>query len=70
MESSLEIPTSLTNRIRAEYVEAPGLRLTVAQAARFWGLDSQVCEQLLRKLEQAGFLGRCPDGSYRHSSGR
>ena len=66
MESPLHIPTSLTRRIRAEYLEAPGLRLTVAQAARFWGLDCRVCQHALHELEGVGFLGQCADGSYRH----
>ena len=66
METLTRIPTFLTQRIRAEYTEAPGLRLTVAQAARFWGLDSRVCEHALHELESAGFLGRHADGSYRH----
>lgn len=64
MHGLLLSPACLTERIRAEYQEAPGLRLTVAQAARFWGLDPATCEQAFQKLEAAGFLVRRGDGSY------
>jgi hypothetical protein len=60
-------PTPLTERIRAEYSEAPGLRLTLVQASRFLGLDAAMCERAFQELEQVGFLFRCPDGSYRHA---
>jgi DNA-binding IclR family transcriptional regulator len=56
---------ALTHHIRAEYLEMPGLRLTVAEAARFWGLHSTTCETVFRELEQSGFLSWCDDGSYR-----
>jgi hypothetical protein len=35
-------------RIRAEYAEMPGLKLTAAQAQRLWGLDRQSCLWLPR----------------------
>ena len=34
-------------RIQGEYIEMPGLRLTVAQAQRLWGLDRAVCDAVL-----------------------
>jgi DNA-binding IclR family transcriptional regulator len=54
----------LAQRIREEFQEAPGLRLTSSQAARFWGLDLQTCEQVLDELRQAGFLWKTADGRY------
>jgi hypothetical protein len=30
-------------RVQGEYIEMPGLRLTIAQAQRLWGLDRAVC---------------------------
>jgi DNA-binding IclR family transcriptional regulator len=65
MEDSVRFAMDLTRRLQAEYREAPGLKLTVAQGARFWGLDPATCERALQKLEKAGFLSRCEDGSYR-----
>ena len=76
MDNSWPDPTSptslaaLTERIRAEYREAPGLRLTPAQAARFWGLDAVSCEDMFHALQQSGFLDRGPDGSYRFAERR
>jgi hypothetical protein len=54
---------SLT-RIRAEYLEMPGLALTLVQAARLWGCDCAVVEPLLRSLVDSGFLWRTENGQY------
>ena len=54
----------LVQRIREEFQEAPGLRLTSNQAASFWGLDSETCEAVLRELLRAGFLLQKSDGRY------
>ena len=43
-------------RIRSEYVEMPGLVLTLPQAARFWGLSAPRAADLLSVLVDAGFL--------------
>jgi hypothetical protein len=57
----------LIPRIRAEYLEMPGLRLTSAQASRLWGLDSRTCQRLLHTLVDAYFLTCTPDGMYRRA---
>jgi hypothetical protein len=59
----------LTQRIREEFEEAPGLHLTVSEGARFWGLDEPTCEQVLVHLFAAGFLSRGSDNRYRQASG-
>jgi len=51
-------------RIRSEYLEMPGLRLTRRQAQRLWGLDEHTCAQLLDSLTEAEFLHRKDDGTY------
>ncbi len=51
-------------RIRGEFLEMPGLRLTPAQAQRLWALDRPTCEVLLAKLVDAEFLMRTGDGSF------
>lgn len=51
-------------RVRGEYIEMPGLRLTVAQAQRLWGLDRAVCDALLGALVDAKFLFRTRDGAF------
>ena len=66
MSESLTIVTSaqLLRRIKAEYIEMPGLRLTVAQAGRLWGLDPPACVDVLDRLITERFLQRRPDGTY------
>lgn len=54
----------LLDRIRSEYREMPGLRLTLEQAARLWSLPHAICERLFAELEQQGFLRRLTDGAY------
>ena len=43
-------------RIRNEYVEMPGLVLTLPQAARLWSLSESRSQRLLSLLVEAGFL--------------
>ncbi|MBI4477622.1 MAG: hypothetical protein HY654_10640 [Acidobacteria bacterium] len=56
-------------RIRGEFLEMPGLRLTPAQARRLWGLDAGVCQCLLDRLVLAHFLDLRPNGTYGLASG-
>ena len=51
---------NLQDRVRGEYREMPGLRLTVAQAARLFNLDPAQCGQLLDTLVTDGAL--CTNG--------
>jgi hypothetical protein len=51
-------------RVRGEYLEMPGLRLTEKQAQRLWGLDSVSCAHVLEALTEARFLSRREDGTY------
>jgi hypothetical protein len=57
-------PETTLCRIRAEYWEMPGLKLTPAQAQRLWGLDPASCDTLLTDLLSAGFLARTRDGAF------
>ena len=50
--------------IRAEYLELPGLSLTLAQAQRLWSLDAVQCRAFLDTLVRQGFLAKTPDGMY------
>jgi predicted transcriptional regulator of viral defense system len=54
----------LLDRIRAEFLEMPGLDLTLAQARRLWGLDRLTCEYLCGRLLEDGFLERTSRGTY------
>lgn len=51
-------------RIRAEYLEMPGLHLTRQQAQRLWGLDESTCVTVLVTLEEEKFLCRTQAGTY------
>ena len=54
----------ILRRIRGEFLEMPGLRLTLPQAKRLWGLDTETCTQLLQSLTDQQFLCRRSDGTY------
>ena len=51
-------------RVKGEYLEMPGLRLTPAQAQRLWGLDRVSCQALLGALVDARFLCLTRDGAF------
>jgi hypothetical protein len=51
-------------RIRAEFLEMPGMRLTPAQVERLAGEDRAICQSVLDDLVRAGFLCASEDGSY------
>jgi hypothetical protein len=61
IESSLE---QLVERIRAEYLEMPGLCLTLEQMQRLSGVERTVCETVLDSLVDAKFLHLKPNGGY------
>ena len=54
----------LLTRIRREYDEMPGLRLSRRQVARLLGMDDVTCERLLRALITSRFLSRTAGGLY------
>jgi hypothetical protein len=45
-------------RVRAEYVEVPGMSLTKPQVRRLWGLDPITCDAVIDALLNSGFLKR------------
>lgn len=47
---------AIGTRIRAEYCEMPGMRLTVPQAARLFNLEVALCARVLESLVIAGVL--------------
>jgi hypothetical protein len=53
---------AVANRVRSEFLEMPGLRLTVRQAARLWGLEPSACEDVIEVLVESAFLRRTPGG--------
>ncbi len=51
-------------RIRAEYAESPGLRLTPWQVGRLWNLDETQSLAALQALVDVRFLREAGDGSF------
>jgi hypothetical protein len=50
----------VANRVRSEFLEMPGLELTMAQATRLWNLGADDCRHVLDSLVDAGFLRWTP----------
>ena len=51
-------------RIRADYMEMPGLRLTLEQARRLCGVERALCQRVLDRLVEMKFLWVTPNGTY------
>ena len=64
------IHADLSWRARSEYLEMPGLRLTIGQAARLFGLDHHDCASILENLVTEGFLYRTGERYARTNIGR
>ena len=57
-------------RIQGEYIEMPGLRLTVAQASRLWDVKLEKAGHALDLLVASTFLRRVGDCYVRADCGR
>lgn len=55
---------TLLTRVRAEYNELPGLRLTLWQVQRLYGITSDDALRTLDSLVRTGFLRLARDGMY------
>jgi hypothetical protein len=56
--------TPIVVRVRGEFLEMPGLRLTLPQACRFLQLEAPVCTAVLDHLVRTGFLERTAEGTF------
>ncbi len=54
----------LVDRARAEFLELPGMYLTLPQAQRLFGLRRDICERVLETLVHEGFLHAPDPGVY------
>ena len=54
----------LLYRVRGEFLEMPGLRLTTEQATRLWNMDAATCASVLMRLVADRFLTRTRHGAY------
>jgi hypothetical protein len=55
---------AVRERIRAEYLEMPGMNLTSDQVARLCGMERSACQAVLDALVEAKFLTLTTDGTY------
>lgn len=67
MASTMSVGADPKRRVRAEFREMPGLRLTVTQASRLFGLDIPECKVVLNRLVDEGFLIQSREGLYARS---
>jgi len=59
------VTLALLLRIRGEFLEMPGMSLTLRQAMRLWHLDAETCEAALRLLVEHRFLVHGAHGRFR-----
>ena len=70
VDDTRDIDTALLARAYDEYVEMPGLRLTLAQASRLWNLKPATSALVLDRLVEASLLRRSGDRYVRADSGK
>jgi hypothetical protein len=54
----------LAERVQAEYLEMPGLSVTLPQAQRLLGIDAETCAVVMKSLVARGFLRQTTQGKY------
>jgi len=59
----------IADRIRGEFREMPGLRLTPAQATRLCGLEHEACRAVIAALVATAFLRWTPSGAVTRAEG-
>lgn len=64
LDSSEPMRSEVVQRIQAEYMEMPGLKLTLPQAARLFGVTTDESQRVLSDLTNDGFLRRDRNGVY------
>ncbi|HEV8348385.1 MAG TPA: hypothetical protein VGQ16_17535 [Vicinamibacterales bacterium] len=60
---------AIVRRVRNEFHEMPGLRLTPAQATRLWGLEQATCRAVIETLVASAFLRWTATGSITRAEG-
>ena len=60
----------LLHRVHGEYMEMPGLRLTLAQACRLWNADAATSLEVLNQLVEKQFLRLSGPHYVRAAAGR
>jgi hypothetical protein len=55
---------ALLQQVRAEYLEMPGLSVTLPQAQRLWGADRPACQEVFSRLMSRGVLRETASGRF------
>lgn len=58
---------AVAQRVRAEFEEMPGLALTELQAAKLFGIEPKVCEDVIKQLIHASYLRKTRSGTITRS---
>lgn len=58
---------AVTQRVRAEFEEMPGLVLTEHQAAKLFGIERQVCRDVIDSLIHESYLRKTRSGTITRS---
>jgi hypothetical protein len=56
--------STLMEQVRAEYLEMPGLSVTLPQAQRLWGADEPACQEVFSLLVSRGVLRKTSKGRF------
>lgn len=59
----------ILHRVRGEFREMPGMRLTLEQAMRLWSLNRETCALVFDELMASHFLQRDVNGRYKLAHG-
>lgn len=54
---------AIVRRVRAEFAEMPGLKLTLSDAALLWGLEPAACEAVVKTLLATAFIRQTASGA-------
>ena len=60
----MTLPQEILERVRSEYLEMPGMRLTPRQLQRLCGIGPALCDALLESMVNSRFLTAKTDGTY------
>ena len=65
----MTLPQEIVERVRSEYLEMPGMRLTPRQLQRLCGIGPALCDAVLSALVRAEFLSETPNGTFLRRGG-
>jgi hypothetical protein len=61
---SMGVTPGLLERIRGEFREMPGMKVTIDQACRLWNVNEAQCRNAVDALISEGFLLQTPSGAF------